>query len=72
MEEMFENGCTSPMLLCEAVLLLQDNPTFLLKLENFEENVLWHGARRQMLKPGLIEQLQYLAARKKEYSALLL
>ncbi|MDE5696918.1 MAG: hypothetical protein K2I96_05825, partial [Lachnospiraceae bacterium] len=72
MEEMFENGCTSPMLLCEAVLLLQDNPTFLLKLERFEENVLWHGARRQMLRPELIEQLQYLAARKKEYSALLL
>ncbi len=72
MEEMFENGCTSPLLLCEAVLLLQDNPTFLLKLESFEENVMWHGARRQMLRPELIEQLQYLAARKKEYSALLL
>lgn len=71
MEEMFENGCTSPMLLCEAVLLLQDNPTFLLKLENFEENVLWHGARRRMLRPELIEQLQYLAARKQKYSALL-
>ena len=72
MEEMFENGCTSPLLLCEAVLLLQDNPTFLLKLESFEENVMWHGARRQMLRQELIEQLQYLAARKKEYSALLL
>lgn len=72
MEEMFRNGCTSPLLLCEAVLLLLDHPTFLLKLESFEENVLWHGARRQMLRPELIEQLQYLAARKKEYSALLL
>jgi len=72
MEEMFENGCASPMILCEAFLLLQDNPTFLLKLEHFEENVLWHGARRQMLRPELIEQLQYLAARKQEYSPLLL
>ncbi len=72
MEQMFENGCTSPMLLCEAVLLLQDNPTFLLKLDAFEENVLWHGARRQMLKSELIEQLQYLAARKKTYSTLLI
>ncbi len=71
MEEMFENGCTSPMLLCEAVLLLLEHPTFLLKLDRFEENVLWHGARRQILKPELIEQLQYLAARKKEYSTLL-
>lgn len=71
MEEMFENGCTSPLLLCEAVLLLLERPTFLLKLDKFEENVLWHGARQQILKPELIEQLQYLAARKKEYSALL-
>lgn len=72
MEEMYENGCSSPMLLCEAILLLQDNPTFLLKLERFEENVLWHGARHKMLRPELIEQLQYLAARKQEYSVLLL
>lgn len=71
MEEMFKNGCSSPMLLCEAVLLLNANPTFLLKLDRFEENVLWHGARHQKLKPELIEQLQYLAARKKEYSLLL-
>lgn len=72
MEEMYGNGCTSPLLFCEALLLLQENPTFLLKLDSFEENVLWHGARRQMLRPELIEQLQYLAARKKEYSTLLL
>lgn len=71
MEEMFENGCSSPVILCDAVLLLQDNPTFLLKLDAFEENVLWFGAKYQMLKPELIEQLQYLAARKKEYSVLL-
>lgn len=71
MEEMFANGCASPLMLCEAVLLLRDNPTFLLKLDAFEENVLWHGARHQMLRPELIEQLQYLVARKKEYSALL-
>jgi len=72
MEEMFENGCTSPMLYCEAVLLLHENPMSLLKLDTFEENVLWQGARRQMLRPELIEQLQYLAARKKEYSNLLI
>lgn len=71
MEQMFINGCSSPMLFCEAVLLLLERPTFLLKLEDFEEAVLWHGARNQMLRPEVIEQLQYLAARKKEYSDLL-
>lgn len=72
MEEMYANGCTSPMLLSEALLLLQEHPTFLLKLDCFEENVLWHGARRRLLRPELIEQLQYLAARKQAYSVLLL
>lgn len=72
MEEMFKNGCASPMLFCEAVLLLNANPTFLLKLDKFEENILWHGARHQKLRPELIEQLQYLAARKQEYSELLI
>jgi hypothetical protein len=71
MEEMFNRGCTSPLMFCEAVQVLQDNPTFLLKLDEFEENVIWHGARYQMLKQELIEQLQYLAARKTEYSTLL-
>lgn len=71
MEQMFLNGCYSPMLFCEAVLLLQEHPTFLLRLGDFEENVLWYGARNQMLKPELIEQIQYLAARKKEYATLL-
>ncbi len=72
MEEMYANGCTSPLLLSEALLLLQEHPTFLLKLDCFEENVLWHGARRRLLRPELIEQLQYLAARKQAYSVLLL
>jgi hypothetical protein len=71
MENMFLGGCSSPLLLCEAVLLLCDNPTLLIKIDKFEENVLWHGAKHQVLKPELIEQLQYLSARKKTYSPLL-
>lgn len=71
LEELFKGGCASPVVFCEAVLILRETPTYLLKLDAFEENVLWNGARHHMLKPDLIEQLQYLAARKKEYSPLL-
>ncbi len=71
METLFKAGCASPVIMCEAMLLLRDNPTFLLKLDAFEENVLWHGARNGVLDANLIEQLQYIAARKKEYSPLL-
>lgn len=72
LEELFQNGCTSPVMFCEAVLLLQENPTFLLRLSTFEEMVLWNGARNHVLHSDLVEQLQYLAARKREYSLLLL
>lgn len=72
MEQMYDNGCISPLMFCEAVLLLQENPTFLIKLGDFEEKVLWFGAKNQQLMPELIEQIQYLEARKDEYSNLLL
>lgn len=71
-EQMYENGCDSPLMYCEAVLLLQENPTFLIKLGDFEEKVLWFGAKNQQLMPDLIEQVQYLEARKDTYSNLLL
>lgn len=71
-EQMYDNGCTSPLMFCEAVLLLQENPTFLIKLGDFEEKVLWFGAKNQQLMPELIEQIQYLETRKDTYSNLLL
>lgn len=72
LEEIYDNGCISPLLLCEAVLLLQENPTFLIKLGDFEEKALWFGAKNRQLMPELIEQIQYLETRKEEYSNLLL
>lgn len=71
LEEQFERGCTSPVLLCEAVLLLQNNPKLLMKLEGFEQNVLWYAAKNHMLKGDAVEQLQYLAAREEKFSTLL-
>jgi hypothetical protein len=71
MKKMYDNGCTSPLLYAEAMVLLCDNPTYILELDLFEENVIWHGARHHMLKTEIIEQIQYLAARKAEYSTLL-
>jgi len=72
LEEMYERGCMSPLMLCEAVLILQENPAFLIKLGDFEEKVLWFGAKNKQLTPDLIEQIQYLETRKEEFSLLLL
>lgn len=71
LEEQFRLGSSSPILLCEAVLLLQKYPKLLAKLEQFEQNVLWYAAKNRMLKGDVVEQLQYLVAREEEYSSML-
>lgn len=71
LEELFKQGCTSPVLLSEAVVLLQNNPAFLLRLGNFEQNVLWFAAKHEVLQADMIEQIHYLSARIQNYSELL-
>lgn len=71
LEEQFTLGCSSPVLLCEAVLLIQNHPTLLIKLEEFEQSVLWFAAKNGMLKGNAVEQLQYLVAREEKFSPLL-
>lgn len=71
LEEQFGRGCTSPVLLCEAVLLLQSYPKLLMKLGAFEQCVLWYAAKNHVLKGEVVEKLQYLAAREESFSLLL-
>ena len=71
LEEQFERGCSSPVLLCEAVLLLQSYPKLLMKLGVFEQSVLWYAAKNHVLKGEVVEKLQYLAAREECFSQLL-
>lgn len=71
LEEQFGRGCTSPVLLCEAVLLLQSYPKLLMKLGSFEQSVLWYAAKNHVLKGEVVEKLQYLAAREEYFSKLL-
>lgn len=71
LEEQFKLGCTSPVLFCEAVLLFQSHPAYILQLGAFEQNVVWFAAKHRVLDSNMIEQLQYQCARVKEYSPLL-
>lgn len=71
LEKQFKLGCSSPILFCEAVLLFQSHPSFILELGQFEQNVIWYAAKYQMLDANMIEQVQYLCARLKTYSNLL-
>ncbi len=71
LERQFQYGCNSPVLYIEALSLLNANPSVLRKLDGMGLQVLYYGARQEMLGSELVEQLLYLTGRVKEYSPLL-
>ena len=71
LERQFETGCHSPVIYMEAVIMLNNNPALLRKLEGFEMQALWYGVRQDLLKPETTEQLLYLAGKAREYRPLL-
>lgn len=71
LEKQYQIGCSSPVLYIEAVALVNSNPALLRHLGSFEQQVLWYGARQELLKQEVVEQLIYLVDRKKEYTDVL-
>ncbi len=71
LEKQFINGCTSPIMYAEAVFLLNSNPALLRKLDEYEQQVLYYGARNQLLSDELIEQMLYLFGKVREYNGVL-
>lgn len=69
--EQFENGCRSPLIYVEALLLMNANPTLLRKLGDFELQVINYGRKESMLSSEVLEQVIYLSERVKEYEPLL-
>lgn len=68
LEEQFGQKCTSPVLYVEAWHLLELNPTLLMKLGDFEIQVLNFAVRRDLLSQELVMQLRYLSLKLKDYS----
>ncbi len=68
LEKQFKAGCSSPVIYIEALSLLNHNPTLLRKLEGFEYQVLFYGAKQENLKNEVIEQMLYLSEKGKDYS----
>lgn len=71
LREQFENGCRSPLIYLEALLLLNMNPTMLRELDVFEVQVLHYGRKQDAIGLELLEQILYLTERVKEYHSLL-
>ena len=68
LEEQIRKGCKSPVLYIETWNLIAANPTLLTQLEEFELQVLFYAARKELLTPEVIGQIVYLASRHKAYS----
>ncbi len=68
LEEAFEYGCDSPMLYLEAWNLLCINPAILLRLNDFEINILTYSVKNDAMKDEVLLQLIYLAQTQKGYS----
>jgi hypothetical protein len=68
LEEQFSYGCRSPILYLEAMTLLNETPSILTRLDEFELFVLEYGARKSTLSLNLIDQIVYQAVRVRSYN----
>lgn len=68
LEELFRNHCTSPVIYIEAWYLLCANPAMLLKLDEFEQQILYYAVKHDLMKEEIIIQAVYLAQKQKGYS----
>lgn len=72
LEELFAYRCYSPVVYVEAWNLICMNPAILMKLGDFELQVLNFAAKNEAMKDDVMIQLLYLAQKQKGYSGLLL
>ena len=72
LSEQFRYGSRSPVTYVEAFQILQNNPTVMGNLGDFEIQVLKYMARKEILTPDVIEQFIYLFGRSKVYKKNLL
>ncbi|MCM1191033.1 MAG: DUF5717 family protein [Butyrivibrio sp.] len=71
LEKQYTAGCSSPILYIEAVALLNSNPALLRRMGSFERQVVWYGAKKDLLKAEVVGQLLYLTDKVREYSEVL-
>ncbi len=71
LEKQFQKGCRSFVIYIEALHLVNTNPALLRKLGAFELQVLYYGAKQEMLNLEAVEQLLYLVGKVKDYAPVL-
>jgi len=66
--ELYQSGVNSPLLYMEVLDIYKLNPTFLRSLSGLDLQVLRFAAKYKQWTPGLIERVNYLAGREREFS----
>ncbi len=67
LEKQFTFGCRSPILYLEAMTLLNETPSMLTKLDEYELYVLEYGAKKGILSLNLMDQVVYLSVRVRNF-----
>lgn len=67
LEERFDRGANSPILYTEALQLLWEQPSLIMKLEEYEINLLRFAARYDALNEEIAERIIFLSSREKEF-----
>lgn len=71
LEKQFDRGSNSVVLYLEALQIFQSNPAYLIRLGQFEQQVLYYGARQDCFQQELTERFLEVLEKKKEYSPIL-
>jgi len=66
--QLMKNGCHSPVMYLEALILLNQTPSLLIHLQEETLRILIFGAKMQYLSDELMQQVVSIAARTKEYN----
>lgn len=67
LEERYDRGSNSPILYVEALQLLWEQPSLLIKLEGYEISLLLFAMKHDVLNEEIAERIQFLIGREKEY-----
>ncbi len=67
LEERYDRGANSPVLYVEALQLLWEQPSLLIKLESYEISLLLFAIKHDVLSVEIAERIQFLISREKEY-----
>ena len=65
--EQYRCGNNSPLLYIEGLNIFNENPSLLMKLEDYEESVLRFGLKHKAISANLGERIQFFVSRQKEF-----